>query len=160
MGPRFNVSSERLLVILWTRSYPFQQGFLIFMRNSPPKVNLHLNKLPFGTLMYSNWMPLSSCNNGNYCSRYNKQKFSLTHSLIHHFQTTPNSKKLQTTTKMCLLKEFSDTDYIENIMEKGKIAHFEQFHLFPQCFLRDFFFNVLNWVYMEESVKFASLSHR
>ena len=27
-----------------------------------------------------------------------------------------------------------DTYCIENIVEKGEIAHFEQFHLFPQCF--------------------------
>ena len=37
-------------------------------------------------------------------------------------------------------------------MEKGDIAHFEQFHLFPQCFPTFFFFNVLNRVYMEERV--------
>ena len=30
----------------------------------------------------------------------------LTHSLIHHFETAPNSKKLQTTTEMRLLKDF------------------------------------------------------
>ena len=38
-------------------------------------------------------------------------------------------------------------------MEKGEIAHFEQFHLFPQCFPRGFIVNVLKWVYMEERVK-------
>ena len=31
------------------------------------------------------------------------------------------------------IKGFLDTDCIENIVEKGEIAHFEQFHLFPQC---------------------------
>ena len=30
----------------------------------------------------------------------------LTHSLIHHFETVPNSMKLQTTTEMWLLKDF------------------------------------------------------
>ena len=30
----------------------------------------------------------------------------LTHSLIHHLETVPNSKKLQMTTEMCLLKDF------------------------------------------------------
>ena len=30
----------------------------------------------------------------------------LTHSLIHHFETIPNSKKLQSTTEMGLLKDF------------------------------------------------------
>ena len=33
-------------------------------------------------------------------------KSTLTHSLIHHFETVPNSKKLQTTTEMWLLKDF------------------------------------------------------
>ena len=44
---------------------------------------------------------------------------------------------------------------MENIVEKGEIAHFEQFHLLPQCFPKDFFFNVLKRVYiyyMEEKV--------
>ena len=41
------------------------------------------------------------------------------------------------------IKEFQDTDCIENIVEKDKIAHFEQFYLSPQCFPKDFFFNVL-----------------
>ena len=29
---------------------------------------------------------------------------------------------------------------MENIVEKGEIAHFEQFHLFPHCFPNVFFF--------------------
>ena len=41
---------------------------------------------------------------------------------------------------------------MENIVEKGEIAHFEQFHLFPQCFPKAFFFDALKWVYMEERV--------
>ena len=31
---------------------------------------------------------------------------SLTHSLVHHFETVPNSKKLQTTTEVWLLRDF------------------------------------------------------
>ena len=37
-------------------------------------------------------------------------------------------------------------------MEKGEIAHFEQFLFFPQCFLKAFLFNVLKLVCMEERV--------
>ena len=78
-------------------------------------------------------------------------KHVLTRSLIHHFETIPNSKKLQTTTKLWLSEYFKDcieyfkdcTDCIENIVEKGEIAHFEQFHLFPQCFPKAFSFSVL-----------------
>ena len=44
------------------------------------------------------------------------------------------------------IKGFQDTDCIENIEEKGEIAHFEQFHVFPQCFPTAFFFHVLKWV--------------
>ena len=40
-------------------------------------------------------------------------------------------------------------------MEKGEIAHSEQFHLFPQCFPKAFFFNVLKRVYKEERVKWC-----
>ena len=40
------------------------------------------------------------------------------------------------------IKGFLDTDRIENIVEKGEIAYFEQFHLFQQCFTKAFFFNV------------------
>ena len=33
-------------------------------------------------------------------------------------------------------------------MGKGEIAHFEQFHLLPQCFPTAFFLKVLKWVYI------------
>ena len=67
----------------------------------------------------------------------------LTHSLICLFETIPNSKKLQTPTEMWILNDFLDTDCIKNIVENGEIAHFEQFHIFPQCFYKALFFNVL-----------------
>ena len=38
------------------------------------------------------------------------------------------------------IKGFYDTDCIENIVEKGEIAHFEQFHHFSQCFSNPFIF--------------------
>ena len=46
-----------------------------------------------------------------------------------NFETIPNSKKLQKTTEMWRLK-----DSIENIVEKGEIANFEQFHFFNNVF--------------------------
>ena len=49
------------------------------------------------------------------------------------------------------IKGFLETDCIENIVGKGEIAHFEQFHLFPRCFPKTFFFNVLEWVYVRDS---------
>ena len=68
----------------------------------------------------------------------------LTHSLMHCFETFRNSKKLQTTTEITLaIKGFWNTDCIENIVEKGEIAHFEQFHIFSQCFPRAFSLNEL-----------------
>ena len=68
---------------------------------------------------------------------------ALTLSQIYHFETVPNSKKLQAINEMWLIKGFCDTDRIENRVEKSEIAHFEQFHLFRQCFPKAFFFNVL-----------------
>ena len=50
-----------------------------------------------------------------------------------HFETVLNSKKLQMTTEMLLLKK--------NIVGKGETANFEQFHFFPQYFSTTFFFN-------------------
>ena len=38
-------------------------------------------------------------------------------------------------------------------MEKGEIAQNEQFHPFPQCFLKAFFFIVLEQVYIEVRMK-------
>ena len=38
-------------------------------------------------------------------------------------------------------------------MEKGEIAQNDHFHLFPQCFPKAFYLNVLKLVYMEERVK-------
>ena len=43
-------------------------------------------------------------------------------------------------------------DCIDNTVEKGVIAHFEQLHLFPLCFPKAFFFDLLKQVYMEEGV--------
>ena len=44
------------------------------------------------------------------------------------------------------MKGLYDTDCIENIVEKGEIAYFEQFHLFSQDLPKAFSFNVLKWV--------------
>ena len=38
------------------------------------------------------------------------------------------------------------------MVDKGEIAHFEQFHLFPQCFPKAIFFSVVKRVYMEGTV--------
>ena len=40
------------------------------------------------------------------CTEPHSILVKLTHSLTHHFETIPNSKKLQTTTEMWLLKDF------------------------------------------------------
>ena len=61
-----------------------------------------------------------------------------------HFETVPHSKKLQMTIEIWLLKDFKK-HCKEDILEKREVAHFAQFHLFPQCFPKAFF-------YMEERV--------
>ena len=60
----------------------------------------------------------------------------LTHSLIHHFEIIPNSKKLQTATEVII--GFQDTDYKENIVEKGEIAHLSNFTILHNVFLKLF----------------------
>ena len=52
---------------------------------------------------------------------------------------------------------FKDTDCKENIVEKGEIAHFEQFHLFLQCFSKGFFFNVLKYIWRKGLKAFTPL---
>ena len=51
------------------------------------------------------------------------------------------------------IKGFYDTDCIENIVEKGDIAHLSNFTFFHNVFLKLFFFNVLKWVFVEERIK-------
>ena len=42
------------------------------------------------------------------------------------------------TPKLAYEVKVKHTDYKENTVEKDKIAHFEQFHLYPYCFLNPF----------------------
>ena len=63
----------------------------------------------------------------------------LTHSLIHHFETVPNPKKLYTTTEMWLLKDLKVKitkvlKMSKDCVGKGNIACYEQFLLLPQSF--------------------------
>ena len=41
------------------------------------------------------------------------------------------------------MKGFEDTHCTEDIVDKGEIANFEQFHLFPQCFPKAFYAPIL-----------------
>ena len=41
------------------------------------------------------------------------------------------------------------SDWIENIVEKGEIARYEQFLLFPQCFQKLSFVDESKWVSKE-----------
>ena len=40
-------------------------------------------------------------------------------------------------------------EWVENIVGKEEIARYEQFFLFPQCFQKRSFVDVLKWVSME-----------
>ena len=58
---------------------------------------------------------------------------TITHSLLHHFETVPNSKKLQTTTEIWLIKDFNpfpnkpwflrvySTSLLKTLWEKEKL---------------------------------------
>ena len=61
-------------------------------------------------------------------------------------------------TEVWLLQDFKIQIAYKNIVEKGEIAHLEQFQLFPQCFPKVFLFNVLQQVYMEERVNDGQLT--
>ena len=60
----------------------------------------------------------------------------LTHSLIHHFETIPNSKKLQTATEAII--GFQGTDCKENIVEKVKLLMLSNFTILNNVFLKLF----------------------
>ena len=66
------------------------------------------------------------------------------------FWESPKFKEAADDNWNVAFKGFEDRYCIENILEKGEIAHFEQFHLFPQYFPKPFFFNVFKWLQMEE----------
>ena len=67
-----------------------------------------------------------------------RDRIVLTHFLIHSFETVPNSKKLQTTTEMRLLKDFKIQIALKILWKKREIAHFEQFTFFHNVFLKHF----------------------
>ena len=52
----------------------------------------------------------------------------------HKSKTLPNSKSLQRTISNLMKMAESSPKRVENTLEKGEIARYEQFLLFPQCF--------------------------
>ena len=82
----------------------------------------------------------------------------LTNSLIHHFETVPNSKKLQTTPKMWLSKDFKNIIllHVKHCKKRWNCS-------FHNVYLKLLFFNDLSkCVYMEErvnsSIKYKNLN--
>ena len=74
---------------------------------------------------------------------FNTYSTELTHSLIHHFETVPNSWKLQMTTEMWLLKDFKIQIAWNTLWKKVKLLKMSNFTFFPQCFPTAFFLNML-----------------
>ena len=86
----------------------------------------------------------------------NKQtRHILNHFLIDYIETIPNSKKLQTTTEMWLLKDFKICIAWKHCGKRWNCS-FWAISPFSSVFLKLLFFNVLKWVYMEERVKHES----
>ena len=56
-------------------------------------------------------------------------------------------------------KDFLDTDCIGNMVEKGEIAHIEQFHLYPQCFPEAFFLKCVKMSIYGEKSEFIFVIH-
>ena len=48
------------------------------------------------------------------------------------------------------------SDWVENMVGKGEIAHYEQFHLFRQCFQKLSVVDASKWVSVELRVNFES----
>ena len=63
---------------------------------------------------------------------------TLTHALIPHFEIAPKFKEAVDDNWNWSIKGFEDTDCIENIVEKGEIAHFSNFTFFRNVFLKLF----------------------
>ena len=63
----------------------------------------------------------------------------LTHSPIHHFETVRNSKKLQTTTEMWILKDFKIQIAYKTLWKKVKLLILSNFTFFHNVFLKLFF---------------------
>ena len=59
------------------------------------------------------------------------------------FSDRPNFTEAEDDNLNVANKRFQDTGFIENIVNKGEIAHFEQFHLFPQYFPRGLFLHCI-----------------
>ena len=66
------------------------------------------------------------------------QLIFLTLSVIQHFETVPNSKKLQTTTEMGLLKDLRYRLYSKHCGKKVKLLILSNFTFFLNVFLQFF----------------------
>ena len=75
----------------------------------------------------------------------------LTPSLIHHFETDPNSKKLQMTTEMLLLKDFKILITWKTSWKKVKWLILNNFAFFHDVFLRYFLQCVKTRIYGEKA---------
>ena len=80
----------------------------------------------------------------------------LAYSLMHHFETIPNPKKLKTTTEMWPLKDYKMQITQRKHCGRRWNCSFWAISPFPtmfsSCFFF-FFFDVLQWVYMKERAK-------
>ena len=70
-----------------------------------------------------------------HCRKIQSEKMLLTHSLIHHFETIQNTRKLQTTTEMWLLKDFKIHIAKKTLWKKVKLLILSNFSIFHTVFL-------------------------
>ena len=71
----------------------------------------------------------------------------LTHSLIHHFESVPNSRNLQTTTEMWLFEDFKTQTELKTSWKKVKLLNLSNFTFCHNVFPKAFFSSVC---YVEE----------
>ena len=71
--------------------------------------------------------------------QFDRQGADLTHSPINHFETVPNSQKLQTPTEIRLLKDFEIQITKKTLWKKVKLLSLSNFTFFQNVFLSFFF---------------------
>ena len=127
------VLSSMSLVTLILQLYPTASAFINAFPEFPFIGSQFANYSQEHSLFYS---PVVSDRRSWSCS---PDLSILIHSLVRHFEPVPNSKKLQSTTEMWLLKDFKVEIAVKTLWEKVKLLFLSNFTFFHNIFLKFFF---------------------
>ena len=113
--------------------------YLTFISHSKPKPCHVKRRLMLVTSIFFLFLHHNvSCTINNNFHNLSHIYHFLTHSPIHHFETILNSKKLQTTTEIWLLKDFKIQITLTTLRKKMKLLNFINFTFFHYVFLQLF----------------------